>query len=278
MLRKLSRYLLPMLLVFALALSSCVTRPLTAPLMLAQTRSALNRQSGVKADVLMEGKAEVSYSGMDFALPLKIKMNTQTAFGQSVTHMSGTVGTSVLGVALDFPLEIYTEAADGEATMYSRLDETAWTKASQPLNGGVGIGALIDLGSEILSGAVLHDGTTLCEGKECRQIDLTISALAIKQLLGDTAAFTAVTELAGDVPEDLEMTVSLFIDNETKLPARITAACSQAVHVMEYTLSDVKMEIVFTQWGEPESINIPPEALVASEQTAAPPLPPGVIS
>ncbi len=77
MLKKRFRRILPLIFTVLLLLQGCTARPLTAPLMLARTRAAVNRERSVSAEVLIEAKAEVSYSGMEFSVPLKIKTSAE---------------------------------------------------------------------------------------------------------------------------------------------------------------------------------------------------------
>jgi|GEM_PF-6116642 len=269
MLKKRIRFLTALaLLLGLLTLAGCVARPLTAPLLLSQMRDAAGRQNAVEADVLLEGKAQVSYSGMDFTLPLKIKMNTQTTFAPSVMHLSGTVGSSVLGVALDLPLELYSAAGDGETTVYSRVDNGKWSRGRITMDtaGERGLSAL-SLNAELLSGAVLQEGTTLSDGKECRRVDFSLSGEALRQLLGQAASLSGIQELREAAGEDTRLELSLFIDAETLLPVHITARAENPVHLMEYTLDDVKIEIAYSRWGAPDSIQIPDDALNAPDQT-----------
>lgn len=269
MLKKRFRRILPLVFTVLLLLQGCTARPLTAPLMLARTRAAVNRERSVSAEVLIEAKAEVSYSGMEFSVPLKIKTSAETAFDSGTMHASGTVGSSILGVSLDLPMELYSRTGGEETVIFARIDNGQWTKASRE-NAPAGEGGVpVMLGAQALSGALMYDGTTLCEGKECRQIDLTLDGEAVRELLGQSAALSAVNEVVSGAPEDLELSVSLFIDDESKLPVRVCASSGKDLHLMEYTLKDAKIEIVFTAWGSPESVEIPPDVLNASD--AAPP-------
>ena len=267
MLKKCSRRILLVVLALSLLLlTGCVARPMTVPLVLAQTRAALNRQNGVTACVLLEGKGEVSYSGMDFSLPLKIKMDTEMTFDPRVIHMKGTAGSSVLGVDLDLPVEYYISSTPADYTLCSRVEESAWYKTVFARENEE-LQTLPTLNAGTLTEAALYENTTLCEGKECRRIDLTLNADQIKELLGDAAKLDAVSEGMND---DLRLRASLYLDKETKLPVKLSASAENTVHLMEYALRDVKLEIVFSDWGTPGEITIPEEALSAPEQAMPP--------
>ena len=259
-----------LILALLLCLQACAIRPLTAPVLLAQMRRAVEEQNAAEAEILIETKAQVSYSGMDFSLPMKIKMSGGSRFAPYTAKMNGTVGSSILGVDVELPVEIYASAENEQADLFFRVDNGAWSRSSlslgepwQKMLAGIGLSA------DMISDAVLYEGTTLSDGRECRRIDVKLQGKTWNELFGKTDDLSEKEQNASSDGSTMEM--SLYIDAETMLPVHISARTDKSLKMMEYTLNDLKVEIAYSRWGAPESIEIPPEARNAASaaETAA---------
>lgn len=265
----------------------------TAESLSGDVASALSKVKSNKMNVSVDFKGTVSVPSADQEadFSMKIDEDTEQTYDPYVTHATGTLAMDFNGESNSMDVEAYAQVDDDSLITYSSSDEGGtWTKTTTDLDQDTlenytpeGSGAIYE---EIADGdldAKLEEDTEKVDGDECYVMTVTLEGDDIGKLLSASGIEGVTDTLDEDALEDKSADVTVYINKETNLPAKITGDMKEigdamfdsllgtALSGVDYEVSMDKFDIeqTISEYDGTDEIEIPDEALDAEEGTTS---------
>ena len=267
------RILALLLIAAALLLAGCGERPGQAP-----DKKGERLSDPVTAESLMEvvGRRLWRQQSVEFAVQGSFDMAQDTGRGMSdlgmdvsfqgelITteirlHAAGNLGMNIMGMTMDFPLELYACSESDKLTLCVYAMEE-WITESLPVTQEMLDEALsqipdFSMDEETLSHLVLRPEKELLGDRECYRMDFELRGEEIQADLPEDLPADQVQGL-----EDLTLQASYWVDAQTILPVRMTAGMEGPIEAEGFRFNKAEFVVDFTGFGTVESITIPEEA------------------
>ena len=270
------RILALVLIAACLWMSGCVQRDITDP---GKKWARLSEPVTAASIIEVMGRRLWSQQSAEFTIQASFEMDQNTGRGmQSMAmdvnfqgelittairlHLSGDLGMNIMGMSMDFPMEIYA-VHENDALTACLFAMGEWITESFPfdsddLNEALSQFAGYSPSEESLSRTVLRDEKEMVGDRECFRLDYEIRGIEI-----DVPEGVPADQMEGF--EDLVCIESYWVDAETVLPVRISASVEGPVGGAEFSFKKLELLVDFTGFGTVESITVPEEAFDSAE-------------
>lgn len=259
-------------------LTCCILLKPTAISLIRDMGKELGKVRSATAGVSIEYEGTVAVQGVGVNVGMKADLDMETMGGTA--HEKGTVSVQLPIVgSMSVPVESYQETSDNELVIYSTLDGSSWTKTrssaeGQPEDSSFQLDGKAVLGilEKIKAGEIqaeLAEETEKIGDKEVYREEITIGGSLLQQVI--LAAGTSENGGSG-IPDGLDLTgadarITLYIDKNTKLPARAVFDCTAlGSAAMKSLIQDDRFEstakkfvitIDFREFNTLESLEVP---------------------
>lgn len=171
-------------------------------------------------------------------------------------HVKGTVGMNMMGMNMDLPLELYGVQEPDALSLYIGI-MGQWMNESVPMDEDEVNEALsqipdFTLDEDALSHILLQEEKEMVGEKECYRLDFVLTQEELNELAGEISDLDEVSGIS-----NLAVSVTLWVDAKTVLPARLSVNVNGPVETEKFNLQKFELLVDFAGFGTVEDITVP---------------------
>lgn len=233
----------------------------------------------VEADIVMDMVMELKASGLE--VPLEIELDFEMASlveseEESIARMEGDMSLNAMGEKLSSELLTYTVVESDESITYKYDSESdIWTKTSEEVNSK----DVAEYDYSMLAGLLtLKEDTEEFEEKTCYVLNGKVDNEDMQDI---TSSMDMLSDEVSETLEDCEyeFDVTCYIEEKTYKPVGYVFALKDMKfgkdmesltaffgEDADFSMDELNIEIVFTDWDALDELELPKEAEDAEEE------------